>query len=54
MTRLRLGLGQLRETNSTTIFKAVLILFVVMVWISNQLFSFLSTIPYLMIKESFA
>ena len=38
--------------NSITIFKTVLILFAVVVWISNQRLTFFSTVPYLMIKES--
>ena len=51
MTRLRLGLSHLRE-HSITIFKTVLLLFAVVVWISNQRLTFFSTVPYLMIKES--
>ena len=38
--------------NSITIFKTVLILFAVVIWISNQRLTFFSTAPYLMIKES--
>ena len=38
--------------NSITIFKTVLILFAVVVWISNQRLTFFSAVPYLMIKQS--
>ena len=50
MTRLRLGLSHLRE-HSITIFKTVLLLFAVVVWISNQRLTFFSTVPYLMIMN---
>ena len=36
--------------NSITIFKTVLILFAVVLWISNQRLTFFSTVHYLMIK----
>ena len=52
MTRLRLGRSRLREHNSITIFKTVLILFPFVLWISNQRLTFLSTVHYLMIKQS--
>ena len=38
--------------NSITIFKTVLILFAIVIWISNQRLTFFSTVPYLVIKES--
>ena len=46
MTRLRLGLSRLRDLNSITIFKTVLILVAVVLWLSNHasLFSPLSII----------
>ena len=37
--------------NAITIFKTVLILFAVVVWISNQRLTFFSTVHYLMIKH---
>ena len=53
MTRLLLGLSHnYVNINSITTFKTVLILFLVVVWISNQRLTFFSTVRDLMIKET--
>ena len=52
MTRLRLGLNLVRDHKFNHNFKTVLIFFVFVVWIYNQLLTFSSTGPYLMKKES--
>ena len=52
MTRIRLGLSHLRQHNLITISETVLILFAVVLWISDERLTFFSTLPYLMIKES--
>ena len=51
-TRLHLGLSHLRENKFSHNHKTVLILFAVVVWISNQRLTFFSTVLCLMIKES--
>ena len=52
MTRIRLGLSHLRQHNLITISETVLIIFAVVLWISDERLTFFSTLPYLMIKES--
>ena len=52
VARLRVGLSHLREHKFNQSFQNCIIVSVVVVWILNQLLTFFSTIPYLMIKES--